>query len=188
MGKVSYSMNVSLDGYIEDRDGELGWGRMDAELHQWFNDRMRGIAASLYGRRLYETMAAYWPTAESDPDGNEVTRDFARVWNRTPKVVFSRTLREVIPGCRLVQGDVADILPEIRRDLPGDLEVGGADLAGQLLRAGLVDEVELVVHPVAVGGGKPFWPDLERPLDFELAEITRFGSGVVALRYERTPR
>jgi dihydrofolate reductase len=185
MGRVIYTFNVSLDGYVEDRDGGLGWTRIDDELHSWFNDRARGMAASLYGRRLYETMAAYWPTGESDPDATPVTREFARIWNRTPKVVFSHSLREVLPGSRLVQGDVRDILPEVQRDLPGDLEVGGPDLAGQLLRAGLVDEVEAVVHPVALGGGKPFWPSLEAPLAFRLRDTRRFASGVVVLSHVR---
>jgi dihydrofolate reductase len=188
MGRVIYCMNVSLDGFVATSDGDLGWADVGPELHAWFNDQLRSMDASLYGRRIYQTMAAYWPTAEHDPEAAPEELDFARIWNRLPKVVFSRSLREVLPGCRLVQGDVREVLADIRRDHPGDIDVSGPDLAGQFLRADLVDEVIPVVHPVALGAGKRFWPDLPAPLPYRLAGSTTMRSGVVALRYVRADR
>lgn len=185
-GRIRYAMNVSLDGYVADAAGSVDWGLVDDELHQWFNDRARTLAGSLYGRRLYEVMAAYWPTGEDDPESNDVMREFARIWNATPRYVFSRTLTRVEHNSRLVSGDVREVLAAVRRELDGDLEVGGPDLARQFLERGLVDDVELVVHPVVLGGGLRFWPSLEAPLAFRLTGVERFGSGVVALSYART--
>ncbi len=106
MGKLIYSMNVSLDGFIETTDGSLDWANVDEELHTWFNDQARTRDAFLYGRRLYDVMASYWPTAQSDPDATPAMIDFAHIWRDRPKIVFSRTLDEVAPGCRLVRGDL----------------------------------------------------------------------------------
>lgn len=184
-GRVRYAMNVSLDGYVADTSGSVDFGIVDDELHQWFNDRARTLAGSLYGRRLYEVMAAYWPTGENDPQSNDVMREFARIWNATPRFVFSTTLTHVEHNSRLVGGDVGEVLAEVRRDLYGDLEVGGPSLARQFLQRDLVDDIELVVHPVVLGGGLPFWPSLEAPLAFRLEEVHRFSSGVVALSYRR---
>lgn len=183
MGKLVYSLNVSLDGFVETPDRSLGWANVDDELHAWFNDQSRSIAASLYGRRMYELMAGYWPTAEEDPEGTEVTREFSRIWKRTPKIVFSTTLQHVDHGARLVQGDVAAILDDVRREFDGDLDVGGANLAGQFVRRGLVDEFHLAVHPVVLGGGTPFWPPLDAPLPLRLTGTRRFGSGVEVRTY-----
>jgi dihydrofolate reductase len=183
MGKLIYTMNVSLDGYIETPDHSLDWSLVDDELHGWFNDRFRGLDASLYGRRLYEVMAAYWPTGESDPDSTETTREFARIWNATPKVVFSSTLDSVNWNSRLVRGDVSDELARLRAEFDGDFEVGGATLAASFIRRGLVDEFGLVVHPVVLGGGTPFFPPLDTPIRLRLIDNWKFGSGVEYLGY-----
>ena len=183
MGKLSYTLNVSLDGFIEAPDHDLSWPTVDDELHQWFNDRMRKIDASLYGRRLYELMNAYWPTAESDPEATPVMLEFARIWVATPKIVFSSTLATVDGNSRLVRGDVGEELQRAKAEFPGDLEIGGATLAASFIRRGLVDEYGLVVHPVVLGAGTPFWPALERPLGLRLAETHTFASGVVYLGY-----
>ena len=106
MGKLIYLLNVSLDGYIETPDHSLAWTSVDDELHTWFNDHMRNVSASLYGRRLYEVMSAYWPNYESDPDATEPMREFGRIWNATPRIVFSSTLDRVDFNSRLVHGDV----------------------------------------------------------------------------------
>jgi len=189
MGKLIYSLNVSLDGYIETVDHRLDWANVDDELHAWFNDHSRTLAASLYGRRMYEVMAGYWPTAESDPNANETERDFARIWNALPKVVFSRTLESVGPGCRLVSGDVGERLAEIRSEFPGDLDVSGPTLASAFVERGLVDEYQLIVHPVVLGSGTPFFPALRDPIGLRLLETRTFASGAVALTYacERQP-
>jgi dihydrofolate reductase len=184
MGKLIYSLNVSLDGFIETVDHGLDWAVVDDELHTWFNDQARSLDASLYGRRLYELMSAYWPTAEADPAATEAQREFARIWNATPKIVFSTTLESVLPGCRLVAGDVGDVLAELRREFEGDLDVGGATLASGFIRRGLVDEYRLVVHPVILGAGTRFFPSLDGPVGLRLRETRTFGSGAVYLGYE----
>lgn len=183
MGKVIYSMNVSLDGYVEDRDGGLDWGQVDEELHSWFNDRTREVAVLINGRRLYELMAAYWPTAEADPSAGEVERDFARIWVAKPKVVFSTSLTEVHWNSRLARGDVTEELARLRAEFDGDLDVGGPTLAASFIQRGLVDLYRLLVHPVILGGGKPFFPALASPLRLRQTATRRFDSGVVCLEY-----
>ena len=180
-----YLMNVSLDGYVEDRAGTLEWTVMDEELHQWFNDDMRRYDAMLYGRRLYETMVPYWPMAASDPDMSEVELEFARLFLDTPKIVFSSTLESVAWNSRLVRGDVAEALPKLREEFAGDISVGGPSLAAGLIANGLVDEFKLVVHPVILGGGKRYWPEHDQPLDLELVEERRLGSRFLLLDYRR---
>ena len=185
MGKLIYTLNVSLDGYIETPDHGLDWAVVDDELHSWFNDELRTIDASLYGRRLYEVMAAYWPHGETDPASTETMREFARVWNAIPRFVFSTTLEEVQWNSRLVQGDVGEVLARIRDEVDGDLEVGGPTLAAEFIRRGLVDEYRLVIHPVFIGAGKPYFPRLDEPLRLRLIDSHQFSSGVVYHAYAR---
>jgi dihydrofolate reductase len=183
MGKVIFLMNVSLDGYIETPDHSLDWTIIDDELHTWFNERLRSTEVSVYGRRLFEVMNAYWPTADSDPTATGPMLEFGRIWNAKPKVVVSRSMHEAPPGWRLTSGDPDTILEELRRDFSGDLEIGGPTLAADFIRRGLVDEYQLVVHPVILGGGKPFFPALERPAGLRLLETRTFSSGVVYLGF-----
>jgi len=183
MGRLVYSLNVSLDGFVESSDRSLDWALVDDELHTWFNDQARTLDASLYGRRLYELMAAYWPTAEHDPQATAPMREFARIWNATPRFVFSTSLSSVEWNSRLVAGDVALRLAEIRSEFRGDLEVAGATLASAFIRRGLVDEYRLLVHPVILGAGTPFFPSLEAPVALRLVETRTFESGVVYLAY-----
>ncbi len=184
MGRLIYLMNVSLDGFITDAAGSLEWSRVDEEVLGWFNDESRATEVFLYGRRLYETMAAYWPTAESDPAATPAMLEFARIWAAKPKVVFSRSLQRVIPGHRLVRGDdVVDELAKLRAEFVGDMSVGGATLAAAFVERGLVDEYRLAIHPVVLGGGTPFWPRVMAPIELELLETRRSASGVVFLRY-----
>ena len=183
MGKLIYCLNTSLDGFIARPDGSLDWTSVDDELHSWFNDLTRGLAATLYGRRLYELMAAYWPTGEHNPSSTETEREFARLWMAMPKIVFSNTLSRVEHNSRLVRGDVATILADVRREFDGDIDVGGADLAAQFIRRGLVDEYQMVVHPVVLGAGKPFWPEMETPLRLRQIGSHRFSSGVEMRSY-----
>ncbi|HEX9738681.1 MAG TPA: dihydrofolate reductase family protein [Candidatus Limnocylindria bacterium] len=183
MGKLIYALNVSLDGYVETADHAIDWANVDDELHTWFNDLARESDASLYGRRMYELMAAYWPTAGSDPAATEAMLDFARIWIETPKVVFSSTLPSVEWNSRLVRGDIGDELARLRTEFDGDLDVGGPTLASAFIRRGLVDEYRLLVHPVILGAGTPFFPQLETPIRLRLTETRRFESGVMYLRY-----
>jgi dihydrofolate reductase len=184
VGRLVYSMNVSLDGYAAGPNGDLGWSTPDEELHRYWNDAVRETEVSLYGRRLYELMSAFWPTADQDPSAPDYIVEFARVWLDTPKVVFSHTLERVEWNSRLVRGDAVEEVVRLKAETTGDLEVGGPTLAASLLRAGLIDEVRPVVHPVIVGAGLPFFPALDEPRRLRLVETRPFASGVVALRYE----
>jgi dihydrofolate reductase len=182
MGKLTYGMNASVDGYVAAKDGDIGWSAPDDELHQYWNDQTRDIAVSLYGRKLYELMSAHWPTADEAPGVPAVEAEFARLWRATPKVVFSRSLASVDWNSRLERGDVVAVAAKLKAETDGLLEVGGATLAAPLVRAGLVDEFKVVVHPAAVGGGLPYLPPDTR-VALELVENRTFPSGAVLLRY-----
>ena len=183
MGRVVYMMNVSLDGFVATPDGDLDWGTVDEELHGWFNDRTREAGALVYGRRLYEVMVAYWPTADADPAATPVMREFGRIWNATPKVVFSTSLDDVPAGWRLIRGDVPGEVARLRDETDGDLHVGGPTLAAELVRRGMVDEYRLVVHPVVLGRGLPFFPVLDAPIRLRLIGTRRFATGAALLAY-----
>jgi dihydrofolate reductase len=180
--RVIYSFNVSLDGFINSPTGSLDWSDVDEEVHGWFNDQARHAAALVYGRRLYETMVPFWPNALDDPDEPPVIRDFARVFADTPKVVFSRTLESADFGFRLMRDDILTALPALKKEFDGDLDVGGAMLAAPLVERNLVDEYRLVVHPVALGGGTPFFPPGVR-LDLRLVDTKTFDNGATLLIY-----
>lgn len=183
MGKVIFLMNVSVDGYIETVDHSLDWSIADDELHAWFSERLRSTEVSVYGRRLFELMNAYWPTVDSDPEATATMLEFGRIWNAKPKVVVSRSMEKAPPGWRLTSGDPESILEELRREFSGDIEIAGPTLAADFIRRGLVDEFQLVVHPVILGGGKRYFPDLERPARLRFLETRTFASGVVFLRF-----
>jgi dihydrofolate reductase len=183
MGRLIYLMNVSLDGFVETPNHSLDWTIVDDELHTWFNDQMRTLDAELYGRRIYELMADYWPTGEDDPSATDAMREFARIWKPMSKIVFSTSLEHVEHNSRLVHGDAGTVLEELRREFSGDLSVGGPNLAGQFVRRGLVDEYRLVIHPVVLGAGTPFWPELDAPLRLRLVDRHTFTSGVELRSY-----
>jgi dihydrofolate reductase len=183
MGRLTYGMGVSLDGHIADRKGDIGWSAPDDELHQYWNDQARDIAVSLYGRTLYELMSAFWPTADEAPDATPLVVEFAQLWRAMPKVVFSRTLESIDWNSRLERGDVVEVARQLKAETDGLIEVGGATLAAPLVRAGLVDEFQVVVMPTAVGGGTPYFPSLDEWLRLELVENRTFPSGAVLLRY-----
>jgi dihydrofolate reductase len=184
MGRLIYTLNVSLDGFIEGPNHSLDWSVSDDELLGWFNDRAQGLAASLYGRRLYELMSAYWPTADADPAATEATLEFRRLWLSIPKIVFSSTLTSVDWNSRLVQGDVGEQLGRLREEFDGDFEVAGPTLAAQFVRLGLVDRYEVVVHPVILGAGTPYLPPLDARIRLRLTDTRTFASGVSYLGYE----
>jgi dihydrofolate reductase len=185
MGRLIYTLNTSLDGFVETRDHRLDWSTADDELHGWFADRFRGIAVSLYGRRLYETMAAAWPYAQDDPAISDTTRAFAQQWLSTPKVVFSSTLASVDWNSRLVRGDIGEELARLREEFDGDFEVGGPTLASAFVRRGLVDRFEVLVHPVILGDGTPYLPPLDERIPLRLTDTRTFASGVTYRGYER---
>lgn len=184
MRKIIYALGVSLDSYIEDADGSLQWSVPSEELHQHFNDQYTSgeIDTSLYGRRLYENMAGYWPAAHENPDAAPVEAEYARMWVTLPKIVFSTTLDTVDWNSTLKREVVGDEILELKAQPGGAIEVAGADLAASFMRLGLIDEVRCYVHPVVLGGGKPMFPaDVE--LDLEFIESRTFNGGVVMLRY-----
>lgn len=178
-------MMVSLDGFVEGPNRELDWSAPDQELHEFANDQARERGAFLYGRRLYELMAEYWPSADTNPSAPEHEIEFARIWRDKPKIVFSRTLAKVEWNSRLVRGDIAEEVTQLKEQPGKDLEVGGPNLASTFMRLGLVDEYRVIVHPVVLGSGTPFFPALDSTIDLSLVETRTFGCGVVYLRYQR---
>ena len=188
MGKLVYSMSVSLDGFVETSSRSLDWVLIDEELHSFFNAEAQEMSAFVYGRRLYELMAAYWPTAEDDPSATPAMIEFARIWRDTPKIVFSRTLERVAWNSRLVRDGAAEEVARLKAQPGFDMDVGGPSTAATLMRLGLIDEIHLFVHPVILGAGTPFFPALDHRLGMELLETRTFASGVVYLRYEAVGR
>ncbi len=184
MRKLIYSMNTSLDGYVAARGDDISWGVPSAELHQWFNDRARELGLSLYGRKLWKLMSAHWPTADQQPDASPVEVEFARVWQKTPKVVFSSTLDGVSENARLVTGDAVAEITRLKAEDGAPMEIGGAAIAGAAMRAGLIDEYQVVTHPVLVGGGTPFFSALDTWVNLRLVETRTFPDGVILSRYE----
>ena len=183
MRKVIYLMNVSLDGFIEGPNRELDWTSIDEESYRFFNDQQSDMGTLLYGRRLYEVMT-YWETADANPSAPAYALEFARIWKRTPKIVFSKTLDQVQGNARLFRGDIAAEITKLKQQPGKDLEVGGPNLASTFMQLGLIDEYRLVVHPVVLGSGTPFFPALDNPLKLQLIETRTFDSGVVYLRYQ----
>jgi len=182
MAKLIYVSNVSLDGYIEDEAGSFDWTAPDDELFAFITDLVRPIGTHLYGRRLYKTMAV-WETDPALAAQSELMADFARIWQAADKVVYSTTL-EAVPTARTRVERAFDpaAVREMKALATSDLTVGGAELAAEAVRAGLVDECHMLVRPVLVGGGKPALPSDVR-VDVELLDNRRVGRGVAYLRY-----
>jgi dihydrofolate reductase len=183
--KLIYLMNTSLDGYVADANGSLDWGIPDEEIHQFFNDQEREFEVSLYGRRLYESMQPHWSTADQNPDLPAVMKEYARIWNAIPRIVFSRTLARVEGNATLMRDGLIEQVAQLKSQPGRWMNVGGATLAAGLIEAGLVDEFRLVVHPVILGGGTPYFPNLKVPTNLMLLETHHFSSGAMYLRYER---
>jgi dihydrofolate reductase len=186
MRRVTYSMNVSLDGYICGPDGGFDWGTPDPEVFRFWIDEIRDVGVHLLGRRLYETML-YWETAEQDQSLDDAELEWAALWKPLPKVVFSTTLSAVEGNARLASAGLAQEIERIRAE-PGETEIaiGGATLAAEAAELGLIDEYRAMVYPVLVGGGIPFFPRRERRVGLELVETRTFSSRFVYLRYRVT--
>ena len=186
MAKLIYSAIASLDGYVEDDTGLFEWAAPGEEVHAFINDLDRPIGTYLYGRRMYETMVS-WETVSTADDQTTVIRDFAEIWRAADKVVYSRTLEKVSSARTRIEREFdAQKVRELKRDAPRDITVGGAELAAQAIAQDLVDECQVFLHPVAVGGGKPALPPGMR-VNLELLDQRRFESGVVFLHY-KVPR
>jgi len=182
MARLIYSAIASADGYVEDAAGSFGWAAPDEELHCFVNDLERPVGTYLYGRRMYETML-YWETAHTVPGQPPSVREFTGIWQAAEKIVFSKTL-ESVPGARtrIERNFDPGMVRQLKSATEHDMTVGGADLAGQALKAGLIDELQLFLVPILVGGGKPALPSGVRS-DLELLDTQRFASGAVYLRY-----
>ncbi len=183
MAKLIYAALTSLDGYVADEDGNFDWAEPDEDVHSFVNDLERPIGTHLYGRRLYDVMVA-WETID---DEQPQMKDYAEIWRAADKIVFSRSLETVSSErTRIERNFDPDVIRRMKAEAARDLSVGGAELAGQAIQAGLVDEIQLFLSPVVVGGGTRVLPDDVR-VDLELLDERRFDNGVVYLRY-RTKR
>jgi len=179
VAKLIYSAIASLDGYVADADGAFDWSAPDEEVHAFVNDLEREVGTHLYGRRMYEVMVAWETIADESP----VARDYAEIWRAADKVVYSRTLEAVASArTRIERAFEPEAIGRMKASAARDIGVGGSELAGQALKAGLVDELHLFLTPFVVGGGKPALPDHLR-LELELLDERRFANGTVHLHY-----
>ncbi len=182
MAKLIYSAITSLDGYVEDEDGKFEWAAPDEEVHAFVNDLERQIGTFLYGRRMYETMVS-WETVSTGADQPPVMRDFAEMWRGAEKIVYSRTLKTVSSArTRIERAFDPEAVRQMKEVSIRDITVGGPELAGHAINAGLVDECHLFLGPVVVGGGKRSLPRNVR-MQLELLDQRRFANGVVHLHY-----
>ena len=193
MGRFVYGMNVSLDLRIEQVPGDDGageWLRIDEELHRAWNAQAQEAALMVQGRVLYEIMEHAWPGAREDASLPDYMREYGEIWTAKPKVLVSRTRRSADHNTRIIGGDDAiEQLAVLRAGTDGAIDVGGATLATQLLKVGLLDELVLATHPAILGFGRPLFDDYDMPVELDLLEQTSFGSGVTmhhyAIRNER---
>ncbi|WP_062518503.1 dihydrofolate reductase family protein [Demequina gelatinilytica] len=183
MGRLIYAFNCSLDGYINDADGAFDWSVPDEELHDHFAGLALSAPTLLYGRRIYETMRV-WEDMRGDPDQPRAMQDYAEAWCAAEKIVYSTTLEDPgYPRTRIERGFAPAEVAALKEASPTDLSIAGAELAAHALRAGLVDELQLAIAPVVVGGGTRMLPDDLR-LDLELLEHRRFPAGALLVRYQ----
>ncbi|UGQ11631.1 dihydrofolate reductase family protein [Yinghuangia sp. ASG 101] len=184
MARIIYWMNTSIDGYIEDADGNMDFLTPDDEFHQAANDHIRRTTAFLFGRRLYEAMEQPWTQDLGGEEAPAVEREFARLYQETPRYVFSDTLRSAPAGVTIVRrDDAASTVTRLKHELDGNLQLGGPELAASLVD--LIDEFWVYAFPVIVGGGKPYLPVREKLL-LRLVEHRCFASGTTFRRYTRT--
>jgi dihydrofolate reductase len=179
MARLIYSAIASLDGYVADEDGKFDWSMPDEEVHAFVNDLEREIGTYLYGRRLYEVLVA-WETMEPD---DPITRDYAEIWRAADKIVYSRTLDAPSSARTRIEREFdPEAVRQMKDAAARDISVGGPELAAEAIRAGLVDEINLFLSPVVVGGGNQALPAGVR-VQLELLDERRFGNGVVHLHY-----
>ena len=185
MAKLIYSAITSLDGYVADKEGNFDWAAPSEDVHAFVNQLERSIGTYLYGRRMYETMAS-WETAHTRPESSPVELDYAEVWQAADKLVYSRTMADVSSARTRIEREFdPDSVRKLKESAGRDVSVGGAELAAQAIKDGLVDEYHLFINPIVVGGGTSALPDNIR-LVLELLDEHRFSSGVVHLHYRQT--
>ncbi|WP_034264679.1 dihydrofolate reductase family protein [Actinospica robiniae] len=182
MAKLIYTAIASLDGYVEDEEGGFVWAAPDDEVHEYVNELERSVGTYLYGRRMYETMMV-WDAVSGEDEQSPTTGEYARIWRAAEKIVFSRTLAAPASGNTRIAGEFDPLdVRRLKESAATDLSIGGAQLAGQAMAAGLVDELRLFLGPIVVGGGKPALPGGVHT-QLELLDERRFSGGVVYLRY-----
>lgn len=185
MRRLIYSMTMSLDGFIAGPDGAIDWSAPDEELFRFHTERVRETGVQLCGRRLYEAML-YWETApEASLSEDHVA--FARLWKALPKIVFSTKLTSVVGNTRLASESVGEEIARLREQPGRDIAVGGAGLASECMRLGLIDEWRVCISPVLLGGGTPYIPPLAERISLELVETETFADRVAHMRYRRAP-
>jgi dihydrofolate reductase len=185
MGGVTLWMQMSLDGFAEGPDNEVHWPVVDEELCESFLDRLRAADLFLYGRKTYEIMASFWPTADIDPAISEFYIEYARCWKRTPKLVFSRTLARADWNTRIVRGDVAGEMAGLVSQPGCDMILfGGVETAAYFMKHELIDEYRLFVHPMLLGSGVPLFPATVETSGLELVDVTTYDSAVVQMHYQ----
>ena len=182
MAKLIYSAIASLDGYVADEEGKFDWSAPDEEVHSFVNELERPIGTYLLGRRMYEVLA-YWETADAIADLSPFAHEFAEIWQAADKIVYSKTLDTVSSARTRIEREFEpEVIRQLKATAGRDITVGGPELAAQAIEAGLVDELQLFVTPIVVGGGKPSLPKGVR-VALELLDERRFGNGVVYLYY-----
>jgi dihydrofolate reductase len=187
MARLIYTAITSLDGYVADREGNFDWAAPAEEVHRFVNDLERGAGTYLYGRRMYEVMA-FWETAHTLANQPPFMKEYAEIWQGADKIVYSKTLQKVVSARTTIQRDFdPEAVRQIKAHATRDITVGGADLATQAIKAGLVDEYHLFVTPILVGGGNPALPADVR-VELELIDERRFEGGVVHLHYRTKKR
>lgn len=189
-----YWMNISLDGFIEGRPapaGDLGapdWIRIDEQLHRFFNERAKAMTMGVEGRVIHDMMDPFWPDARTDESLPDYLREYGEIWTEQPKILVSRSRTAADHNTTIYGDDAIARLAELRQESEGDIGVGGADIATQLLAAGLLDELLLFTHPAVLGAGRPLFDSpadaIREPLQLELLEQRRFDNGVTMHRYE----
>jgi dihydrofolate reductase len=183
MGKLTFGMMVSLDGYINDRKGKFDWGQVSEEVHRFAEQQQAREGLTIYGRRMFETMAV-WDTVFEDQSVSQFERDFSLIWRQSEKIVVSRTLPSVTTtNTRLVRELTADDIRRLKAETEKDISVSGPTLAATFLKQGLIEEVSIYYVPVVVGGGTPMFPDVTATLKFKLIEQRTFDNGLVFVRY-----
>lgn len=183
MAKLTFGMMVSLDGYINDRNGHFDWGYVSEDVHRFAESQQAREGTAIYGRRMYETMV-YWDSADQDPTIDAYIRDFALIWQGVDKIVVSKSLDNVTSKrTRLVRELSADDIRRLKADSAKDISISGPTLAATFLKQGLIDEISIYYVPVIAGGGTPMFPDVQRTLRLDRLEERAFENGIVFARY-----
>jgi dihydrofolate reductase len=182
MRKIIYAQLTSIDGYIEDADGNIGWTKPDEVLHRHFNDLEKNLELNFYGRGMSEAMD-YWLTADRLPDLEPYEYEYARLWNETKRMVFSTTLETVHGNAVLRRNVDVDEILDLKNQPGMNMSVGGANLASAFIQHGLVDEIRVYIHPVILGGGKPMFP-FQKEIKLNFVESKLFPGNVVMLNYQ----